>query len=158
MPAWSPDGGSIMFSSRRESDRQSRLYITPSGGGQERALEQNFKPVIGITPSWLKDGRVVYSGCVGESCGLVVVNPDGAGPTVITDHWTDFQPACSPDGSRIAFTSQREGQWEIFTANTDGSDITKLTDNHVIDGLPTWSPDGTSIVFASVGVKAVLFR
>ena len=149
MPAWSPDGGSIMFSSRRESDRQSRLYITPSGGGQERALEQNFKPVIGITPNWLKDGRVVYSGCVGESCGLVVVNPDGANPTVITDHWTDFQPACSPDGSRIAFTSQREGEWEIFTANTDGSNVTKLTDNHVIDGLPTWSPDGNSIVFAS---------
>jgi len=149
MPAWSPDGGSVMFSSRRESDRQSRLYITPSGGGQERALEQNFKPVIGITPTWLKDGRVVYSGCIGESCGLVVIDPDGANPTAISDHWTDFQPSCSPDGSRIAFTSQREGEWEIFTANTDGSNMTRLTDNHAIDGLPIWSPDGNSIAFAS---------
>jgi tetratricopeptide (TPR) repeat protein len=149
MPAWSPDGGSIMFSSRRESDRQSRLYLTPSGGGQERALEQNFKPVIGITPTWLKDGRVVYSGCIGESCGLVVINPDGANPTAITDHWTDFQPSGSPDGSRIAFTSQREGGWEIFTANTDGSDMTRLTDNHAIDGLPIWSPGGNAIAFAS---------
>lgn len=149
MPAWSPDGGSIIFSSRRESDRQSRLYITPSGGGQERALEQNFKPVIGVTPSWLKDGRVIYSGCIQESCGLIAINPDGAGPTNITDHWSDSQPAGSPDGSRIAFMSQREGNWEIFVVNVDGSNMARLTNNRVNDGMPCWSPDGNFIAFAS---------
>ena len=149
MPAWSPDGGSIVFLSRRESDRQSRLYMVPSGGGQERALEQNYKPVIGITPSWLRDGRLIYSGCVAESCGLIAVNPDGAGPTVITDHWSDAQPANSLDGSRIAFSSQREGGWEIYAVNPDGSNLVRLTENRVQDGLPTWSPDGQTIAFAS---------
>ena len=149
MPAWSPDGSSIVFLSRRESDRQSRLYMAPSGGGQEHALEQNYKPVIGITPNWLRDGRLIYSGCVGESCGLIAVNPDGAGPTVITDHWSDAQPANSQDGSRIAFSSQREGGLEIFAVNPDGSNLTRLTENRVQDGLPAWSPDGQTIAFAS---------
>jgi len=149
MPAWSPDGGSIIFTSRREADRQSRLYITPSGGGQERALEQNFKPIIGVTPSWLKDGRVIYSGCIDQACGLIAINPDGAGPTHITDHWSDSQPAGSPDGSRIVFMSQREGNWEIFSVNVDGSNMARLTNNRINDGMPCWSPDGNSIAFAS---------
>jgi TolB protein len=149
MPAWSPDGGTILFASRRESDRQSRLYTTPSGGGQDHALEQNFKPIIGVTPNWLKDGRIIYNGCSGGSCGLIAANRDGSDPKVLTDHWTDSSPACSPDGTKIAFMSQREGNWEVFVANVDGSGMTRLTNNRVSDGLPTWSPDGANIAFVS---------
>lgn len=49
----------------------------------------------------------------------------------------------------ITFQSDRDGDWEIYTANADGSGQTALTDNGARDIVPTWSPDGTRIAFAS---------
>ncbi len=49
----------------------------------------------------------------------------------------------------IAFQSDRDGDWEIYTADADGSGQTALTDNGARDIVPTWSPDGTRIAFAS---------
>ena len=149
MPAWAPNGNTLVFFSRRESDRKPRLFLVPSTGGGERALEQNFKPILGVTPTWLKDGRILYSGCVGQDCGLFAVNADGANPQQITKDSTDSAPAVSPDGSRIAFMSQRDGNWEVYVVNVDGTGLVRLTTNHANDGLPVWSPDGSSIAYAS---------
>jgi Tol biopolymer transport system component len=51
--------------------------------------------------------------------------------------------------SRIVFASDRDGNSEIYTVNTDGSDLTRLTDNPAFDGEPDWSPDGTRVLFVS---------
>ena len=45
--------------------------------------------------------------------------------------------------------SNREGNWEIYVMNVDGSSLKRLTSNSSIDGLPTWSPNGRSIAFVS---------
>jgi TolB protein len=45
--------------------------------------------------------------------------------------------------------SRRDGNWEIYTIKADGSNLTRLTDDPAMDGLPTWSPDGRAIAFAS---------
>ncbi|MEO2002728.1 MAG: hypothetical protein ABGY41_01350, partial [Candidatus Poribacteria bacterium] len=55
-------------------------------------------------------------------------------------------PAYSPDGSTIAFTSDRNGRDEIYTIRTDGSRLRRLTDTGD-DQRPRWSPDGQQIVF-----------
>ena len=61
----------------------------------------------------------------------------------------DSYPMFSPDGKKIVFESNRSGNFEIYTINTDGSDIKQLTHDTSFDGTPAWSPDGKSIVFAS---------
>ena len=61
----------------------------------------------------------------------------------------DGLPAWSPDGSRIAFTSVRDGNEELYVMNADGSGITRLTDDSGDDFSPAWSPDGSRILFAS---------
>src|SRR3984893_16616738 len=63
----------------------------------------------------------------------------------------DIQPEWSPDGSKIVFTSNRDGLFntEIYVMNANGSGVTRLTFNPAIDDSPDWSPDGMKIVFAS---------
>ena len=53
------------------------------------------------------------------------------------------------NGGVIAFTSERDGNSEIYIMNADGSDPRRLTDNPAYDGWPTWSPDGSQIAFMS---------
>ena len=57
--------------------------------------------------------------------------------------------AWSPNCSKIAFHSDRDGSYEIYVMDADGTDITRLTNNPADDGDPTWSPDGEQIVFHS---------
>jgi hypothetical protein len=61
----------------------------------------------------------------------------------------DFDPDWSTDGSRIAFSSEREAGFEIWTMAADGSDLRRLTDSENSNFDPGWSPDGASIAFVS---------
>ncbi|MFP4205848.1 MAG: TolB family protein [Spirochaetaceae bacterium] len=58
-------------------------------------------------------------------------------------------PVYSPDGSRIAFVATHDGDAEIYVADADGTNVTKLTDNEATDASPRWSPDGSRIIFVS---------
>jgi TolB protein len=58
------------------------------------------------------------------------------------------EPAWSPDGSRIAFSSKREGSFDVYVMEADGSETRRLTTTSADEGDPTWSPDGRRIVFA----------
>jgi len=58
-------------------------------------------------------------------------------------------PAWSPDGSKIAFTSTRDGNSEIYIVDADGRNLKRLTNHPAVDQLPRWSPDGQTLVFES---------
>jgi Tol biopolymer transport system component len=78
------------------------------------------------------------------------MNADGSGVTRLTNNAaSDFEPAWSPDGSKIAFASARSGNLDIYVMNADGSGVTQLTTDAANDFEPAWSPDGTKIAFTS---------
>ncbi len=60
-----------------------------------------------------------------------------------------FDPSFSPDGSKVLFADDRDGDLEIYVVNADGTGMRALTDNDTRDFFPSWSPDGSTIVFTS---------
>jgi cytoskeletal protein RodZ len=83
---------------------------------------------------------------------VYAMNSDGGDRFALTEGQSGFlsAPAWSPNGSQIAFVSDRDGDADIWVMNSDGSDPVNLTNDDAKDHSPAWSPDGAWIAFASV--------
>lgn len=138
-PSFSPDGGRIAFSS------QDGIQVINRDGSNRRTITQ------GEDPAWSPTGdEIVYRGCLGGGrCGLIVANANGSNPRQITTHANDGGPRWSPNGGQVAFHSDRDGNWEIYVINIDGTWLRRITLNPTSDFYPVWSPDGLRIAFIS---------
>ena len=109
-------------------------------------------------PLWSRDGSQIIFARPGEAvgkqaAGVYVVQSDGSRIWHLESTGTpsNYSPALSPDGSRVAFAMVKRLNFssKIVTTALDGSDLKVLTRNDAIDANPSWSPDGTEIVFCS---------
>lgn len=91
------------------------------------------------------NGRIVFE----DQGDVFIINADGTQRIQLTEVELNVAPACSPDGQHITFSSNRDGNWEIYVMGTNGSEQTRLTNNVADDAEPAWSPDGTQIAFVS---------
>jgi pSer/pThr/pTyr-binding forkhead associated (FHA) protein len=138
-PSFSPDGGRIVFHGR------DGIQVINRDGSNRRTITQ------GEDPAWSPTGdEIVYRGCLGGGrCGLIVANADGSNPRQITTHANDGGARWSPNGGQVAFHSDRDGNWEIYVINIDGTWLRRITLNPTSDFYPVWSPDGLRIAFIS---------
>ena len=67
----------------------------------------------------------------------------------------DRHPSWAPDGSRIAFASDKDGDFDLYTVDENGENRTRMTNSSGDDVQPDWSPDGSKIAFASDQASAV---
>ena len=110
-------------------------------------------------PSWSPDGKkITFQSFPPPRRDVFVLDLQTLELTNLTnnpndpadDAWDDYRPDWSPDGRRIAFTSNRSGNPEIYVMNADGSDPVRLTfSNGASSVAPDWSPNGQQIVFQS---------
>jgi Tol biopolymer transport system component len=153
-PIWSPDGKRIAFVGYDASSHAQGVFVVNIDGTRRVRLTQPH-PVneqIGYL-SWSPDGtRILFSGVGGQFKAIWVVAAEGTGITRLTSgEWRDDTPVWSPDGTMIAFWSERYGEdfmgsrsGDICVMKADGSDQRCLT-QHVgsrldNDFLPSWSP------------------
>ena len=97
--------------------------------------------------------KIVFTSKADSSKGeIYLLDKNGIISRLTNNNRHENNPALSFDGKKIAFHAGEEKNpltWEIYILNLDTMIETQLTNNHVIDGHPDWSPDGEQIVFAS---------
>jgi hypothetical protein len=134
-PAWSPNGAKIAFAHRFGDFGAASLDVmNADGSGITRITGAGFTHRV----SWSRTGKIAFDAYSGNN-EIFVVKPDGTGLIQLTHNTaTDDEPSWSPDGTSIAFVSNRAGTFEIYAMNANGSGVTQLTQSGGLD--PAWGP------------------
>lgn len=159
-PVWSPDGQQIAYlSGYPDAD----LMVMNADGSNPKQLTEGLKISLEVQPHWSPDGTQIafVSSVEGrfEASEIYLINTDGSNLRQLTTLGdTTFDPRWSPDGKRLVFWGFSDDAYDeagtftgadIFVINTDGSELTNLTDHLGLNAQPVWSPDGEWIAFTS---------
>lgn len=162
-PAWSPDGTKILFSGQHGLND---IFVINSDGTGERNLT-NTREISERSPAWSPDGnRIVFSAgtlTVTERpnsnitvrsvdiSDIYVMDAEGGNKINLTrTPAREGGPVWSPDGTMIAFVSNRSGKNEIYVMDDDGGNQRQITTGGPQgrnSGQPAWSPDGKLIAY-----------
>lgn len=150
-PAISPDGKSMLFVTNRRLHVGSEIFVMDLASRNVRQVTEGF-PFVEHSPDWSPDGQMVaFSRCNPDFtiCDIFKARLDGIGGAIplANSSADDDSPHFSPDGSKVVFTSNRNGSYEIYVCESNGSNPTRLTTDSVLAAWPSWSPDGTKIIF-----------
>jgi len=161
--AWLPDGSGLVISSRRTGARG--LWQVPVDDSAPRwiplAVGHAWFPTLARqTGQILFEHRILESTLQRRSLTEDPLEQGSEGGAWLPSTHEDLSPSYSPDGSRVAFTSNRSGHFEIWTARPDGTQPRQVTAlAGAFNGSPRWAPDGTAVVFdARLDGQADVYR
>jgi Tol biopolymer transport system component len=154
-PTWSPDGQRIAFHSDR-GGRWDIWIINTDGSGLTNLTNQ---PTADRYPDWSPDGKkIAFTSKRGGNEDIWVMSvPDvqqgtaGSQPINLTKAPDrDRYAIWSPDGRKLTFSTNRDGNYEVYVMNADGSNPKNVSQSpKSTEGLADWSPDGKYLVLYS---------
>ena len=162
-PVLSPDAKSVAFI-REEEPGQYKLCVVGVDSSGLQCLTAGVAPLG--EPSWSPDGSRLafiqghdptvngFAGITGCSPEVCVIEIASGKETNLTQGFGGTDPAWSPDGTRIAFSSLRDGNYEIYTVALKGDQLQRLTYTEWAEAEPSWSPDGRKIAYVSHLIQA----
>lgn len=155
----------LTFSSDRDADRiqgpsgnrdVQEIYIADYDGANP--VKVTHSRTLNITPTWSPDSQAIAYTSYRPSGGMgtfqdIIVSHIRIGkretPANGDPRKQNYLPIWSPDGTKIAFTTNRDGNPEIYVMNKDGSGVRRMTNHPGIDVSPTWSPTGGQLAWVS---------
>ena len=183
-PQWSPDGRTLAFLSTRGEAARAQIWLLSMDGGEPRQLTESKNGVASFQWSPQGDRFAVVSRAGPSDNGkspsdvrhythirykfndtgwfddkrshLFVVDAKTGASKQLTDgqEWDDTDPQWSPDGTTLAFVSDRSGNayedsrdTDVWTIPSHGGPLTKISDHTEADASPRFSPDGKTIAF-----------
>ena len=150
--AWSPDGQRIAFTDVHGKERA--IFTADADGSNLTALTYNSAFAGAL--AWSPDSReiafnIILSMGGPEQYGIAIMDAaGGAFRTIYRAGAALGQLSWSPDGQRIAFQMWNRGRFDIYTIQSDGFHLTRLTDENQQNAKPRWSPDGSLISYSSL--------
>ena len=131
-PEWSPDGAQILYIAGSPTD----IWIMDANGSNPQNLTQSTMHDE-VNPRWLMNGsRIIFERRGQPSTSIYAMNPDGTGQSLLVENASS--PEVSPDGTRMAWVSERDGNAEVYVSDIDGSNPTRITTGPETDNQPAW--------------------
>jgi Tol biopolymer transport system component len=175
-PSWSPDGKFIAFANFRsetnsepsnyDKENHGALYLIRPDGSEARVLVDqiylqgedpftNFEAPFNVF-AWSPDSRWIAFLIGDTEPDIAIVNVETGETRILSPSPAkDVNPDWSPDGTRIAFASNRSGRDEIFIVSVDGYDLINITPDAEYDSFsPVWSPSGHHLAWLISNIEA----
>jgi Tol biopolymer transport system component len=149
-PSWAMEGTKVLFVSTRDAINGELYLMNPDGSGIQRITRDSL---VKDTPVMMPGGHTVLMTVSehGHRAIASVALPGGEARLLTSLDHDSMDPAPSADGTTVAFASDREGRFQIYSMTPQGEDIRRLTDDAGDSAQPCWLPGHGSLLVARRG-------